>query len=186
MDSISIDRKAQAPPASADPFDFSDFGSRASGDGSRSQIQPRPGAANGGFDPFEGRAPAATTAAVVEAFTDSPGAASMPTFEVAGPPLRLFASAFGVAVIGLVLGMLTFFDALRNSSALVALIGWFMAGPAAIGVLAWCSRLDTRRRLSAVYSAPAWLRHAYWVVLATCAAGIGMGAWQLALWAGRF
>lgn len=186
MDSISIDRTASAPPASSDPFDFSDFGSRASGDPIRSAIQPQPDVASGGFDPFAGQAPAATATADMGTFTGFQSAAPVTAFEVAGPPLRLFAVAFAVAVLGTTLTLLTLSGAQDNSSAVLAFIGWLLAGPAAIGVLAWCSRLDTRRRLSAVYSAPAWLRPVYWVVLATCAAGIGTGAWQLALWAGRF
>lgn len=185
MDSISVDRTAPASSAS-DPFDFSDFGGRASGGPGHPELQSRPGVPSGGFDPFEGQAPTVTTSAVAETFADPANPEPSSAFAVAGPPLRLFSAAFAVAALGVVSALLSYIATQGNSSVMLAFVGWLLAGPAAIGVLAWCSRLDTRRRLSAVYSAPAWLRPAYWAVLATCAAGIGMGAWQLALWAGRF
>ena len=61
---------------------------------------------------------------------------------------------------------------------------WFAAGPMSIGVLSTYTRVDTRRRADAVYSAPRWTGAAYWVVVAVCLSGIGLGAWYLALWAG--
>lgn len=94
----------------------------------------------------------------------------------------LFAAAFAVAGLGALIALL----ALPNAAVLSAFSGWLLAGPAAIGILAWFSHVDTRRRLSSVYSAPTWLRSAYWVLVGLCAVGIALGAWQIALWAGRF
>ena len=78
------------------------------------------------------------------------------------------------------IGALAVHDAL-----LPPLAGWLLAGPVAIGVLAQYSRVDTRRRTDAVYSAPTWTGGAYWLVLAVCLVGIALAAWQIALWAGR-
>jgi hypothetical protein len=60
-----------------------------------------------------------------------------------------------------------------------------LAGPVAIGVLAEFSRADTRRRTHAVYSAPRWVPNVYWAILVVCLLGIAVGAWHIALWAGR-
>ena len=66
-----------------------------------------------------------------------------------------------------------------------ALAGWLLAGPLAIGALAMYSRVDTRRRSESIYSAPRWAATLYWAVLVVCLVGIALGAWQIALWAGR-
>ena len=55
----------------------------------------------------------------------------------------------------------------------------------AIGALAVYTRVDTRRRTESIYSAPRWAATLYWAVLAVCLIGIALGAWQIALWAGR-
>jgi hypothetical protein len=52
-------------------------------------------------------------------------------------------------------------------------------------VLAYYTRVDTRRRSDAVYSAPAWTASLYRAVVALCLIGISVGAWHLALWAGQ-
>ena len=47
------------------------------------------------------------------------------------------------------------------------------------------SRVDTHRRSESIYSAPRWAATLYWAVLTVCLLGIALGAWQIALWAGR-
>lgn len=186
---------------SSNPFDFSDFGGYSpSAPAPRSQpgalpsqgptaaasspgAQPEPDLPTGGFDPFASQPPVEhSSAAPDEVFGGPAGRAQMRSLAVAGPPLALFTAAFAVAVIGVVLGIVA---ASTGSMVLLAFAGWLLAGPAAIGALAWFSSIDTRRRLSSVYSAPTWLSTAYWVVVGTCAVGIGIDAWQIALWAGR-
>lgn len=178
--------------APSSPFDFSDFGARPPsaqpGPGPGPGFPgappaapgfgppPRPPGPSGGFDPFAGQ-PVAVPAASNEAF-GGPVSATAGALSVAGPPLALFAAALGVAVLGIILG------AVGGSAVLLAFTGWLAAGPAAIGVLAWFNGVDTRRRLSSVYSAPTWLSSAYWVVMAACAVGIGLAAWHIAWWAG--
>lgn len=81
--------------------------------------------------------------------------------------------------------MLSLVGAFVGGMPATASAGWLLAGPIAIGALAMYSRIDTKRRSDAVYSAPTWAGALYWAVLAACLVGIGVGAWQLALWAGR-
>jgi hypothetical protein len=193
----------------ANPFDFSDFGpqqhsapagpSPASGAAKPST----PGGFSSGFDPWanqprSGARPenpnpgadafgAASAAAFDPAggrdafgqLTTSPaGAAALST---AGPPLVWFVVALALAVVGVALAGIS---ALSGPLIASAVGGWLLAGPLAIGALAVFSRVDTRRRTEAIYSAPTWTSTLYWVVLAVCLLGIAVGAWQIALWAG--
>lgn len=185
MNSTSIDRAAPAP-ARSDPFDFSDFGRLPATESVGPAAQFAPVLPRSGFDPFAGRAPMAVGAPPEQVFTAAAGTAPIGSIGVAGPPLGLLAAAFGAAVAGVVLAALSVGVASPGSTALLAFAGWLLAGPAAIGVLAGFNGVDTRRRLSSVYSSPTWLRGARWSIAATCAVGIGVGAWELALWAGRF
>jgi uncharacterized membrane protein YidH (DUF202 family) len=167
------------------PFDFSDFGARPSAGPSGTAVQSAPQARSGGFDPFAGRPAAQTRSAPSgEAFA-GPVAAARTSFAVARAPLGIVAAAFTIAAIGVALCLLSVIAAAGDSAAGLAFMGWLLAGPAAIGALSWYNRVDTRRRLNSVYSAPTWLANAYWTVIITSAVGIGIGAWQLALWAGR-
>ncbi len=99
-----------------------------------------------------------------------------------GPPLVWFAIALALAVAG---GALALVSALSGGMLATALAGWLLAGPIAIGALAVYTRVDTRRRTESIYSAPRWAATLYWAVLAVCLIGIALGAWQIALWAGR-
>jgi hypothetical protein len=92
-----------------------------------------------------------------------------------------FAVALALALVGVALAGAR---ALGGPMIAAAVAGWLSAGPLAIGALAVFSRVDTRRRTEAIYSAPTWTSTLYWVVLAVCLVGIAVGAWQIALWAG--
>jgi hypothetical protein len=161
-----------------DPFDFSDFGSpRTNG---RTAVGPSPSESklHTGFDPFgETRSAPATP---VDAFGMTTGISDATQgISVARPPLKLFGLAFALAAAGVVIA------GVWGDDLVAAVAGWLLAGPVAIGVLADYTLVDTRRRTDAVYSAPSWTATAYWVVIAVCLAGIAVGAWHLALWAGR-
>jgi hypothetical protein len=168
------------------PFDFRDFGPppappRAGGAGSRApggSQQPAPDITTGGsFDPFADAAP--TGRLPRDAFGRSDVTSAGPGIAVAHPPLALFVLAAGLATVGIVTA------AVWGAGLTAAAAGWLLAGPIAIGVLAYYTRVDTRRRTEAVYSAPTWTGSVYWAVVALCLIGIGVGAWHLALWAGR-
>ncbi|MDH6196284.1 hypothetical protein M2272_002927 [Mycobacterium frederiksbergense] len=175
--------------APTDPFDFSDFGGSVPGNPTSGRLAgspqsqphsiPRP--VDGSFDPFADHIAPGRQSTHSDVFEDAAGS-PIRALTVAGPPVTLFAAAFVTALTGVILGVAAITG---DTTVVLAFAGWLLAGPAAIGVLAWFSGVDTRRRLSSVYSAPTWLSTAYWAVLATCAVGIGLGAWQLALWAGR-
>ena len=66
-----------------------------------------------------------------------------------------------------------------------SLIGWLLAGPIAIGVVALFSSKDTMRRTSAVYLRPGWIMGAYVAVMVLVAAGVLVGAFGFAIWVGR-
>lgn len=97
---------------------------------------------------------------------------------VAGPPTWLLAVVGVLAVIGIGIGVLA-------SSGPVAIAGWALAGPAAIGVLSAFTLLDTKRRAMPVYTQPTWLTAAYGCVLALAGVGIVIGALRIADWVGR-
>lgn len=163
------------------PFDFSDFGGRGSAGSPRTDTRPRPYSVTGGFDPFAGE-PRLLPPAVDLAPDASVVQTTTPALSVTRPPLALIVAAFAFAAVGIGLGTAA---ACMDSSTLLAFVGWLLAGPAAIGGLACFTHIDTRRRLNSVYSAPTWLSTGYWAVVAACGAGIALGAWQIALWAGR-
>jgi hypothetical protein len=129
-----------------------------------------------GFDPFS---VASATRQVQPRETVAQSApSSAPDFQVARPPTALLGLALALATAGIVTSLLW------GRALPAAAAGWLLAGPLAIGALSAYSRVDTRRRADAVYSAPGWTGVAYWGVVTVCLAGIGLGAWYLALWAG--
>ncbi|MDT5192165.1 MAG: hypothetical protein QOI28_4416 [Mycobacterium sp.] len=192
------------------PFDFSDFGPPRrptgptpppAGSSGQPPAAPPPGGGgfSTGFDPWanapktqrrRGQQDAFDEAGGGEAFGQSgrhdafelSGALGGGTLATAGPPLVWFAVALALAVAGVVLALLS---ALSGGVLATALVGWLLAGPIAIGALALYIRVDTRRRTESIYSAPRWVATLYWAVLAACLIGIALGAWQIALWAGR-
>ena len=127
------------------------------------KTQPRSGSQSGGQDAFG-------------------HATSDGTLATAGPPLKWFAVTLVLAVAGVVLALSR---ASGGGVLATALAGWLLAGPLAIGALAVYTRVDTRRRSESIYSAPRWAATLYWAVLVVCLVGIALGAWQIALWAGR-
>jgi hypothetical protein len=199
--------------APSNPFDFSDFGpaKRPSGPppspgpahpGAPAQPPSGPpdgGGPSSGFDPWAGQSQTRPAPGPTDAFGGSSGsdafgqASGQDAFggsvtplgvalTTAGPPLVWFVVALGLAVAGAVIALV---GALAGGMIATALAGWLLAGPVAIGALAVYNRVDTRRRTESIYSAPSWTATLYWVVLAACLVGIALGAWQIALWAGR-
>jgi len=180
------------------PFDFSDFGPPAGGPAPRdptppptgTDAQPSPGGGfTTGFDPWANQAKTQPRTRREEAFGPSGDrdafgqAITAGTLATAGPPLKWFAVALVLAGAGVVLALVSATDG--GGVIVPALAGWLLAGPLAIGALAVYTRVDTRRRSEAIYSAPRWAARLYWAVVIVCLVGIALGAWQIALWAGR-
>jgi hypothetical protein len=174
--------------SSQNPFDFSDFGPPPTppgppggGQGSAAGVPAPRSAPDSGldssFDPFADAPPPRLRPrdAFGAADTRNGGA----DLAVAHPPLGLFALAAGLAAVGIMVA------AVWGAALPAAAAGWLLAGPVAIGVLAAYTRVDTRRRTQAIYSAPAWTGTVYAAVVAVCLIGIAVGAWHLALWVGR-
>jgi hypothetical protein len=175
------------------PFDFSDFGppKRPSatppvGPGGLAAAPHGGGDFSTGFDPWANQPKTQPRPAQdgVSGGQDAFGqATSAETLATAGPPLKWCAVTLLLAVAGVVLALIS---AASGGGVLVtALAGWLLAGPLAIGALAVYTRVDTRRRSESIYSAPRWAANLYWAVLVVCLVGIALGAWQIALWAGR-
>jgi len=166
----------------SNPFDFSDFGSvhaplrpATPGLEGSAAVMGSETLAHDGFDPFS-VAPAGKVQSRENVAPSAP--LSTPDFQVARPPLALLVLALALAAAGIAI------CGVWGHTLVAAAVGWFAAGPVAIGVLSTYTRVDIRRRADAVYSAPGWTGAAYWVVVAVCLTGIGLGAWYLALWAG--
>jgi hypothetical protein len=173
------------------PFDFSDFGPPSGSTPPRTgaRDQPPPGSDfSTGFDPWANQPKTQPRARRQDAGQSGDrdafgGAITTGTLATAGPPLKWFAVALVMAAAGVVLALVS---ATGGGGVFApALAGWLLAGPIAIGALAVYTRVDTRRRSESIYSAPRWAARLYWVVLVVCLAGIALGAWQIALWAGR-
>ena len=94
------------------------------------------------------------------------------------PPTALLAVAAGVAVIGAVLAAVGW-------GSWIAGVGWVLAGPVAIGVMALYVAADTKRRAEPVYLRPEWLTMAYAAVAVLAVAGIVVSALSVAFWVGR-
>jgi hypothetical protein len=174
------------------PFDFSDFGPPSGSTPPRTgaRDQPPPGSDfSTGFDPWANQPKTQPGARRQDAFGQSGDrdafgqAITTGTLATAGPPLKWFAVALVMAAVGVVLALVS--AAGGGGVFAPALAGWLLAGPIAIGALAVYTRVDTRRRSEAIYSAPRWAARLYWAVLVVCLVGIALGAWQIALWAGR-
>ena len=175
------------------PFDFSDFGPpkrptgptppHAAPGGPAAALPQASGGFSTGFDPWANQPktqPRLGQSGGQDAFGQPTSAAMLAT---AGPPLKWFGVTLLLAVAGVVLAVVS---AASGGGVLVpALVGWLLAGPLAIGTLAVYTRVDTRRRSESIYSAPRWTATLYWAVLVVCLVGIALGAWQIALWAGR-
>jgi hypothetical protein len=180
-------------PMTTNPFDFSDFGPPAKGPTpprTGSGTPPSPGTDfSTGFDPWANQPKTRPHPGRQDAFGQSGdrdafgSAISAGTLATAGPPLAWFAVALLLAAAGVVLAIVS---ATGGGGVFApALAGWLLAGPLAIGALAVYTRVDTRRRSESIYSAPRWATRLYWAVLIVCLVGIALGAWQIALWAGR-
>jgi hypothetical protein len=67
----------------------------------------------------------------------------------------------------------------------ISAIGWLLAGPIAIGVLALFMSRDTLRRSAPVYLRPNWITAVYSVVMLLIAIGVVVSAFGFAIWVGR-
>lgn len=101
------------------------------------------------------------------------------TVQIARPPLPYLAAAAAISLVALLLA------ALLGAIPGLAIIAWVLAGPIAIGVLAYYLKVDTTERARPIYAAPNWLRPAYIVALVLCGIAVVIAALRIALWVGR-
>lgn len=104
----------------------------------------------------------------------------------AGSPVRWLGAALAVAVIALVVVVVAVLTTDTSGERIVVMtVGWVLAGPAAIGLLAVHARADAADQAARIVAPPTWARALYWVVLAVAFVGIGISAVSIADWAGR-
>lgn len=185
--------------SSSNPFDFSEYGmSQNSGQGGGPDVN----------DPFAqpprsppptgpGQPPAAPPPMARDPFGAPPtGSAGHPDDPFAGPAAAMpwsGASSGLVAarppivllVIALVLAIAAGVVALLLAQPAVAIACWVVAGPIAIGLVAWYVRKDTYARSAGLYAAPGFVRPLYWLTVVGCLIAIWAPAWRIADWVGR-
>ncbi len=94
------------------------------------------------------------------------------------PPWRWLLLSLAAAIIGGTLAWVT-------GSLALAVLGWVIAGPGGLTLLAWFRNRDQRARISGVYLAPTWAPAAYWATLGCCLAAIIASALRVAIGVGR-
>jgi hypothetical protein len=100
--------------------------------------------------------------------------------EVATPPIGWIVAAIvaGVAALAVVLGF--------GGAIEWAAVGWVVAGPIAIGLLAAFTIHNVRRQTSPLYDDRAPLVPAlYWPAVVIAGVGVAISAWFIADWVGR-
>lgn len=108
----------------------------------------------------------------------APSSASSGPLDPVGPPTGLLIAAAVLAVVGTVFGGVFWGSPL-------SIVGWALAGPIAIGVLALFTSRDTVRRSAAIYLRPDWLSLAYAVTMLIIAIGVVVGSVSFAMWIGH-
>lgn len=170
-------------PSAPNPFDFSDYSSSQSDADAHWPVgSPSAGSAS---NPFAAAPPAGTAAGPAFGAPGDPfGAApARPTGGVlqGRPPMGWLWSAALAALVGVGLTLV----ALTGGAVLAGVIGWAFAGLVAFGLLAFFTVVDTRQRAMSVYAKSESARVVYCVVAVLAFAGVALGAWSIADWAGR-
>jgi hypothetical protein len=100
------------------------------------------------------------------------------TLEVAKPPIGLLAVAIAFGITGIVLGAVGWDHWL-------AIVGWVLAGPVAIGVLAFYIARDTAKRALPTYLRPDVTGALYGAAVLIVVAGVIVSAAGFAIWVGH-
>lgn len=143
---------------------------------------PGPDQGLSGGDPFgAGRPDGGTETGLTAAdWTGGPGfGGESATLEIARPPLPYLGAAAAISLLALLLA------AALGATPGFAITAWVLAGPVAIGVLAYFIKADTTERARPVYAAPGWLRPGYVAVLVLCGVAVVVAALRIAFWVGR-
>lgn len=161
------------------PFDFSEYSSSRTPSDDAEGFEPSTWGPHdaGNPSPFGAPDPASYGGGpAAGVFAEAPVADEI---TVAKPPVLWLALAAAAALASLLVA------GIALSAPSLALVGWALAGPIAIGLLAVFTLVDTGRRAAAVYAEPTWAKPAYWGVLAVAGVGILLSAWRIAEWIGR-
>ncbi|MDC3728831.1 hypothetical protein JRB27_24215 [Rhodococcus sp. Rp3] len=168
----------------SDPFDFSEYSSSRDGIDTPSTTPSGPAWGSAPTfgshpDPFGPGASSPAFASTDVFASEQPVRSS--GFSQGKTPVGRVVAACAVAVVGLVLAII----ALALGSVGFAVAGWALAGPIAALLLATYMIADTKQRALPVYQPSKAAQVIYWVTVACAAAGVLLGAWQIADWFGR-
>jgi hypothetical protein len=94
------------------------------------------------------------------------------------PPYAWLLAGVGGSVLGGALAWIW-------NSIPVAVVGWFLAGPVGLTLLAWFVNRDNRARSRGVYLAPSWITAAYVAAFLACLLCVLLAAVRVAWGFGR-
>lgn len=134
-----------------------------SGPGGGDATAPQPFQAAGGFD------------AQPDGAFGTPGSGSL---TLSRPPVFLLFIALAIAVVAAIVAGVF-------GQPVLAIVCWVLAGPVAIGVLAFFVMRDNAARSVGVYSSPGWVRPFHMVTSVVCFVAVIVPAVRIALWVGR-
>jgi hypothetical protein len=97
---------------------------------------------------------------------------------IASPPARWLIFGAAASLVG---GAVA---ALLGEMIVPAVVGWFLSGPVAIGLLAVFIRLDTERLARPTRALFGWVKPAYVACVVLALAAVCVSAVRIALWAG--
>lgn len=120
-------------------------------------------------DPFDGSDPNARGA-------EGHGAPGAAVFS--GPPFGWLLGGVAAVAAGVCMAWLW-------ASLSLAVVGWALAGPVGLTLVAWFVNRDNRARSAGVYLAPAWTGAAYWTCVGLCLVGVIAVAVRIADGVGR-
>ncbi len=95
-----------------------------------------------------------------------------------GPP---WAISLAAGVLGLAGALVAWF----GGAVSMAFICWVVAGPVAMGLLAFFIVRDAQARVTGVYTRPGWVDVIYWGAVAATLLGVLVCAYRIAIWVGR-
>lgn len=172
----------------ADPFGGGDpFATLPAGPVSQPSAPPPPAQPSTASQPFNNQSDPFAGVGVARpadsggVFSSAAATGSVPVpaaaLSVTKPPFYLLLIAAGLALAAGVVALLL-------DNPIVAIVCWLVAGPIAIGVIAFYVIRDTFERSSGLYAAPSWIKPLYYGAIALCLVCILIPAFRIALWVG--
>lgn len=122
------------------------------------------------------------------AFKPTSSSGSAGSFRAASAPVHCLIPSLVLGLIGVVLNaVITFGSATATDSifAILAGLGWALAGIAGVTLLAWYFNTDNKRRGSGFYTEIGWKKAVYYATMAVLVIAVVWSAVDIALWVGK-